>query len=147
MTPVKDTSKFYALGLRSLSEESPQKGCEILQELSIKVDFQVTSLPSYLRKSQLMIHLSEHEVQFDEFHRWAEPLEEGLARMILPPLRNVILKTYQPPIPVPENVSPNEDPSKLPPETLKVRLSVEELKVDISQQNIVFQGEVLSEIL
>jgi uncharacterized lipoprotein YmbA len=144
VTPVKDTSKFYALGLHSLPGESPQKGCEILQELLIKIDFQVTSLPSYLRKSQLMIQLSEHEVQFDEFHRWAEPLEEGLARVILPTLRNAILKTYQPPIPVPENVSPDEDPSKLPlpPETLKVRLSVEELKVDISQQGIVFQGEV-----
>ena len=62
--------------------------------------------------------------------------------MILSPLRNAILKTYQPPIPVPENVSSNDDSPKLPPETLKVRLSVEELKVDISQQNIVFQGEV-----
>jgi uncharacterized lipoprotein YmbA len=145
VTPVKDTSKFYTLGLHSLPGESPQKGCEILQELPIKIDFQVTSLPSYLRKSQLMIQLSEHEVQFDEFHRWAEPLEEGLARMILPPLRNAILEAHQRPTPTSENVSPDEDPSKLPlpsPETLKVRLSVEELKVDISQQDIVFQGEV-----
>ncbi|MDR2419959.1 MAG: PqiC family protein [Puniceicoccales bacterium] len=145
VTPVKDTSKFYALGLHSLSEESSSKGHEIPEKLPIKIDLQVTSLPSYLRKSQLMIQLSEHEVQFDEFHRWAEPLEEGLMRIILPPLRNAIAEAYQHPISVPENILPHEDFSKLPstsPKILKVTLSVEELKVDISRQDIIFQGEV-----
>lgn len=145
MTPVKDTSKFYALGLHSLPEESPFKGCETLEESPIKIDFQVTSLPSYLRKSQLMIQLSEHEVQFDEFHRWAEPLEEGLMRIILPLLRHAVWEAFQHPISVPENTLPHEDSPKPPstsPKILKVTLSVEELKIDISRQDIVFQGEV-----
>jgi hypothetical protein len=84
-------------------------------------------------------------VQFDEFHRWAEPLEEGLMRIILPLLRNAILEAYRHPISVSQNVSPDEDSSKLslpPPKTLKVKLSVEELKVDLSRPDIVFQGEV-----
>jgi hypothetical protein len=147
VTPVKDTSKFYALGLHSLPQEpSPEQNYEILEEQPFKIDFQVTSLPSYLRKSQLMVQISKHEVQFNEFHRWAEPLEAGLTRIILPLLRNAILEAHRhrnssPETTLADSSNGNSPPSpSLSPKTLKVKLSIEELKVDLSRQDILLQG-------
>jgi uncharacterized lipoprotein YmbA len=143
VTPVKDTSKFYALGMHSpfLNESTLQQQGEILTEQPIKIDFQVTSLPSYLRKSPLMIQLSEHEVRFDEFHRWAEPVEEGLIRIIVPLLREAALKAYAQRQQTSSSTGsePSESSS---PKLLKVKLSLKEMKVDISRQNILFKGGV-----
>jgi hypothetical protein len=143
VTPVKDMSRFYALGMHfpSSDESALQQNGEILREQPIKIDFQVTYLPSYLRKSPLMVQLSEHEVRFDEFHRWAEPVEEGLMRIIAPLLREAALKAY-----FQRQQAPSSNGGGLSgfssPKLLKVKLSLKEMKVDISRQSIFFKGGV-----
>lgn len=39
-------------------------------------------LPAYLDRPQLVTALSEHEYQLDERHRWAERLDENIARAL-----------------------------------------------------------------
>jgi uncharacterized lipoprotein YmbA len=39
-------------------------------------------LPRYLDRSQMVLRQNPHEVVLDEFNRWAEPLDAGIARVL-----------------------------------------------------------------
>jgi hypothetical protein len=152
ITPVKDSSKFYALGIGSSLPKPPEelaqpKNYTALEEQPIKVDFRVISLPTYLRHAPLMVQISEHELHFDEFHRWAEPIEEGLKRIIVPRLYRATSVAHHQPQPSP--LAPSDDasenspqPSLFPQKVFRIKLSLEELKVDLSHQVVVAQGEI-----
>lgn len=45
------------------------------------------NLESYLRKPQVALRVQPHEVKYDEFNRWAEPLERNITRVIAENLR------------------------------------------------------------
>ncbi len=45
---------------------------------------------SYLERSQIVTRLSETEVDIDEFSRWAEPLEDGIARALVENLSSLL---------------------------------------------------------
>jgi len=149
-TPLKDPSKFYALGISDGDKipagTAPSPDRAALREEPVVLDFRVTSLPSYLRKAPLMLQRSAHELQFDEFHRWAEPVEEGIARIVLPLLRGALREACR--LAPPEAVGADPADGDVPPsppspeKTLKLRLALEELKVDLSRQIAVVQGEV-----
>jgi len=40
------------------------------------------SLPSYLNRPQMVARRSDHTLSVSEFQRWAEPLDEGIARTV-----------------------------------------------------------------
>lgn len=40
------------------------------------------TLADYLRSDHLIIQISEYELQRAQFHRWLEPLEQGVARVL-----------------------------------------------------------------
>jgi uncharacterized lipoprotein YmbA len=145
--PVRDRSKFYALGIAQYPEKASGGADSSGPEAEpIAVDFQVISLPSYLRKPQLMRQRSGHELEFDEFHRWAEPVEEGIARIIRPQLRRAVAEAHR--RPQAEPVMPDSgqgegrESSPFLSQTLRVKLSLEELKWDLSQRKVTVRGEV-----
>jgi uncharacterized lipoprotein YmbA len=39
-------------------------------------------VPSYLRTLSMVIRTDAHELRFSELHRWAEPLEQGIGRVL-----------------------------------------------------------------
>ncbi len=70
--------RFYAL--RSLAEGpfgelSPQAGGLTLGVSPVRV-------PAYLQRPQIVTRRGENELLLGEFDRWAEPLEEGLGRVV-----------------------------------------------------------------
>ncbi|MDR2377334.1 MAG: PqiC family protein [Puniceicoccales bacterium] len=145
--PVRDRSKFYALGIAGHPEKASGEADSSGPEAeAIAVDFQVISLPSYLRKPQLMRQRSGHELEFDEFHRWAEPVEEGIARIIRPQLRKAVAEARRRPRaePVMPDSGQGEGRESSPflSRRLRVKLSLEELKWDLSQRKVTVRGEV-----
>jgi uncharacterized lipoprotein YmbA len=46
------------------------------------VGLHVDTLPEYLRRPELAVRASANEVRYDEFSRWAEPLERALPRVL-----------------------------------------------------------------
>ncbi|MDR3143820.1 MAG: PqiC family protein [Puniceicoccales bacterium] len=150
VTPVRDRSQFYALGIAHYPEKSQeevqgQEDSPALKAEAIAVDFQVISLPNYLRKPQLMRQRSGHEMEFDEFHRWAEPVEEGIARIVRPQLRRAVAEAYRQTLADPVVADSGKGEGQESPilsQTLRVKLSLEELKLDLAQQRVVTRGEV-----
>ena len=49
----------------------------------------VSSLPDYLRRPELATRRSPHEVEYDSFSRWAEPLEESVPAVLAANLARV----------------------------------------------------------
>ncbi len=40
------------------------------------------TLPDYLLRPQIVLRNSENEIIFEEFHRWAEPLQQSFSRVV-----------------------------------------------------------------
>jgi|TARA_B110000438_G_C15803700_1_gene646322 uncharacterized lipoprotein YmbA len=69
--PKADPTRFYTLSPMTLSEGS---------DIELKVV--VSQLPYYLSGRKLAIRASEYEVEYLEFHRWAEPLDVMIERKL-----------------------------------------------------------------
>jgi hypothetical protein len=77
--PLKRSSEARFFVLRSLAE--PQRDAsEGLPAHTVGVS--PVRLPGYLRRPQIVTWSGPHGLQIDEFERWAEPLEEGVSRVL-----------------------------------------------------------------
>ena len=65
-----DAARFYLL--------TPTAPAAPTTSPSGQVGLQVERLPDYLRRPELATRRGPHEVTYDEFHRWASPLDESL---------------------------------------------------------------------
>jgi uncharacterized lipoprotein YmbA len=88
---VADPTKFYALGQpvatggesrvsASIASTSPPNSADSASAVSIGVGPVTT--PGYLRRSQIVTRTGDDQMDIAMFHRWAEPLEDGIARVL-----------------------------------------------------------------
>ena len=86
------SSKFYVLSPLPQSTLSGAEGTTI--------GVFPVALPDYLDRPQLVTRVSENEIKFDEFSRWAEPLKENFYTVLVENLSTLlksekIIKTTQ----------------------------------------------------
>jgi len=87
---VADPTKFYTLGQPSpRSAESsvsasvaltPPNSADRTRDVSVGVGPVI--MPGYLRRSQIVTRTSDDQMDIAMFHRWAEPLEDGIGRVL-----------------------------------------------------------------
>ena len=88
---VADPTKFYALGKpmaasaesrvsASIAMTPPSTSPDGTSAVSIGVGPVIT--PAYLHRSQIVTRTGDDEIDIAMFHRWAEPLEDGIARVV-----------------------------------------------------------------
>ena len=70
--------RYYVLN--PLAEAPTQVGAPAQATGRLLVEYAM--LPKYLDRPQIVVHQSRHEVRPLEFHRWAEPLKDGLTRVL-----------------------------------------------------------------
>jgi len=69
-----DAARFYLL--------TPTVPAAPKTSTSGQLGLQIERLPDYLRRPELATRRSPHEVVYDEFHRWASPLDESLPEVL-----------------------------------------------------------------
>jgi uncharacterized protein len=88
---VADPTKFYTLGhapagtaesavSASIASTPPPGSAEGTSALSIGMGPVI--VPGYLRRSQIVTRTGDDQVDVAMFHQWAEPLEDGIARVL-----------------------------------------------------------------
>ena len=53
-----------------------------------RIGFQPVEIPGYLRGRSMVVRTGTNEIHFAEFDRWAEPLEQGITRVLKETLRS-----------------------------------------------------------
>lgn len=75
--PASREPSFY--GISALQEHE-------IKPLKLSSDFAVAvsglKIPGYLDRPQIVTQDKDHQMRFAQFHRWAEPLDEGLTRVV-----------------------------------------------------------------
>jgi uncharacterized lipoprotein YmbA len=84
-------SKFYVLS-PSPQSEAPQKTSNNYTGMPIIIG--PITLPAYLNRSQIVTLTTENELKLAEYHRWAEPIKENIARVLMERL-SILLDTNQ----------------------------------------------------
>lgn len=77
-SPMSPTPRFYMLS--SINETQVSKKINITPSLIIEVGR--VKIPQYLDRPQMVTKNKEGTFKFDEFNRWGEPLDLGLARLV-----------------------------------------------------------------
>ena len=72
--PKPDPTRFYVLAT-STPGILPPAGAPVVQLRPVE-------LAGYLRTPPLVVRRGEHEIEFREYARWGEPLEQGLGRVL-----------------------------------------------------------------
>lgn len=76
-----DRVKYYSLSLNS-SEVTHQSIKHVNQHAS-RIVVGPVQLPKFLRQDKLIMQVGTHEIYNANFHRWAEPLEESIAKVLV----------------------------------------------------------------
>ena len=84
-------SKFYVLS-PSPQSEVPKKTTKSYTGMPIIIG--PITLPAYLNRSQIVTRTTENELNLAEYHRWAEPIKENIARVLMERL-SILLDTNQ----------------------------------------------------
>jgi uncharacterized lipoprotein YmbA len=77
--PRADPTRFYVLAA-PVAAAAPVAGAPGLQLRPVEV-------ASYLRGRSLIVRRGEHEIEFRDYARWGEPLEQGIGRVLREELR------------------------------------------------------------
>jgi uncharacterized protein len=88
-TGASGPSTFYML--RSM-ESPPESVSTAAGEKSVSVLVGPITMPGYLDRIQMVTVAGKNEITMDEFHRWAESLQESFYRVLLEDL-SLLLKT------------------------------------------------------
>jgi uncharacterized lipoprotein YmbA len=68
--------KFYVLGVESADfQKEGSTKCVVLGVGPVEI-------PSYLDRQEVVFRIGPNEVQPSDFHRWAEPIQQGIARVV-----------------------------------------------------------------
>ncbi|MBW1896025.1 MAG: membrane integrity-associated transporter subunit PqiC [Deltaproteobacteria bacterium] len=80
-------SRFYMLTpLHGSEEESTQKA----NERCMLIGVGPIEVPAYLDRPQIITRISQNELDLAEFHKWAEPLKDSLARVLVQNLSTLL---------------------------------------------------------
>ena len=72
-----DPSRFFTLSPLSLHEQS---GPGLVRGISLGIG--PVSLPGYLDRQEIVTRIAQNQIRLSEHDRWAEPLEEGVTRIL-----------------------------------------------------------------
>ena len=77
-------SRFYMLQSAANIEEDSGSGTG---EDVVLFGLMPVILPDYVYRPQIVTHIGEHEMEYAEYDRWAEPLVDNLTRVVVVSLR------------------------------------------------------------
>lgn len=78
MRPQEDPTRFYVLSAaHSASGPTAESGRKRLQ-----VGLKPVELPRYLQGRSMVVRMGTNEIQFAEFDRWAEPLDQAISQVM-----------------------------------------------------------------
>ena len=78
LQPHADPTRFYVLTAPNISSERMAEGdCK-----QLKIGLKPVEMPAYLRGRLMVVRTGTNEIHFSEFERWAEPLDQGIARVM-----------------------------------------------------------------
>jgi uncharacterized lipoprotein YmbA len=78
LQPHADPTRFYVLTAPSGSTEPAGEG----EFKRWKVGLRPLEVPGYLRSKSMVVRTGTNEIHFADFDRWAEPLDQGISRVI-----------------------------------------------------------------
>ncbi|HXJ77366.1 MAG TPA: PqiC family protein [Candidatus Methylomirabilis sp.] len=85
---VSDTTQFYTLdqagagsAQAKASAGTPRTG--VAGTANVGVGVGPVIMPSYLDRTQIVTRTASDQVDLSMFHRWAEPLDDGIARILM----------------------------------------------------------------
>lgn len=79
-SPQPDSSRFFTLSPLSQGEETGNKSTGQAPRLSVGIG--PVSVPGYLDRQEIVTRVAQHQLRLSEHDRWAEPLDENLARVV-----------------------------------------------------------------
>jgi uncharacterized lipoprotein YmbA len=82
-----DPSRFFTLSPLSQGDESMEKRT---QAPTISLGIGPVSLPGYLDRQEIVTRIAQNQVRLSEYDRWAEPLEEGVGRVVSQNLATIL---------------------------------------------------------
>jgi uncharacterized lipoprotein YmbA len=75
--PKDDPTRYYSLSLPARTENKAPN------ELNgLRIGLRPIEMPSYLKKGLLVVREGESEVRYNDYSRWAEPLDAGIFRLL-----------------------------------------------------------------
>lgn len=78
LQPHADPTRFYVLTVPSVPPERAGEG----EFTRWKVGLRPVEVPAYLRSRAMVVRTGTNEIHFADFDRWAEPLDQGISRVI-----------------------------------------------------------------
>ena len=78
LQPHADPTRFYVLTVPG-TPLKPAVGGEFKRW---RVGLRLVEVPSYLRTKFMVVRTGSNEIHFADFDRWAEPLEQGISRVL-----------------------------------------------------------------
>jgi uncharacterized lipoprotein YmbA len=78
MRPHADPTKFYVLTVQDTASANVTAG----DVKRWKVGLRPVEVPAYLRTKFMVVRVGTNEIHFADFDRWAEPLDQGIGRMM-----------------------------------------------------------------
>ena len=78
LQPHADPTKFYLLTTPDASSQPATNN----KLASYKLGLRSIEMPAYLQSKLMVVRTGTNEIHFAEFDRWAEPLDEGISRVV-----------------------------------------------------------------
>jgi len=78
LQPHADPTKFYVLTTTNASS----RPADIDKLARYKIGLRSIEMPAYLKTKLMVVRTGTNEILFAEFDRWAEPLDEGISRVL-----------------------------------------------------------------
>ena len=78
MQPHADPTKFYVLTVQGTASANVTEG----DVKRWKVGLRPVEVPTYLRTRFMVVRTGTNEIHFADFDRWAEPLDQGIGRVM-----------------------------------------------------------------
>ncbi len=73
-----DPTRFYVLTTSNALSQSPAAG----GFARLKIGLRTIEMPAYLRTKLMVVRTGSNQMDFAEYDRWAEPLDEGIGRVM-----------------------------------------------------------------
>jgi uncharacterized lipoprotein YmbA len=87
-SPQPDPSRFFTLSALAQSAEATEKPAFQPPPLSLGIG--PISVPGYLDRQEIVTRIAQNQVRLSEYDRWAEPLEEGVGRVVSQNVANIL---------------------------------------------------------
>ena len=78
LRPQDDPTRFYVLTVLPAATEHLATG----ESSQLKIGLKAVEMPAYLRSRSMVVRTGTNEIHFAEFDRWAEPLDQGISRVM-----------------------------------------------------------------